>query len=231
MTEKEIVVVQNTPSVPNEKQKKPKKDSFTKLQSLFLILLTLCLSVGGWYFVGKTYVWNNLDMKRVQAQLEYQKQKVQAEPSNPKNRVDLGYTYHLIGKNAEAIKEFNQVIALDPKSFDGYYNLGVVLSEEKRYNEALDKFQKGIELAPKDYKVHLQKGIAYRNLKMYSEAAKELRQADTLLPGNADVIYETGRVAEDLGNKDSAIQIYKEALSYDPLYKDAAKALARLEKK
>lgn len=221
------VVNTQTPS----KVKKVKKDSFTKLQSALLILLTLAISVGGWYGVGKVYFWSDLDMKRVDAQLVYLQQKVQTEPTDPETRVELGYTYLLKGENDKAIQELNQALLLDPKSFDAYYNLGLVMLKEERNNEALEKFQKAVDLSPKDFKGHLQKGVAYRSLGMYKEASVSLAQANKLLPGSADIIYETGRVAEAQGQKDAAIQIYKEALSYDPLFKDAVTALERVEKK
>lgn len=225
------IINQPTPGIlkPN-KEKKIKKDSFTKVQSVLLILLTLVISVGGWYGVGKVYVWSDLDMKRVDGQLEYLKQKAQAEPSDTKTRVELGYTYYLKGKNDQAIQELNQALLLDPKNFDAYYNLGLIMLKDKRYNEALQKFQKAVELSPKDYKGYLQKGVTYRNLKMYKEASESLDKANKLLPGSADIIYETGRVAEDQGQKDAAINIYKEALSYDPLFKDAVTALERVGK-
>ncbi|MFZ3102433.1 MAG: tetratricopeptide repeat protein [Desulfitobacteriaceae bacterium] len=232
MSEANLPMNQPTPGIViPSKTKKVKKDSFTKLQSILLILLTLVISVGGYYGIGKTFFWGNLDMKRVDAQLEYLKQKVQATPSDPKARVELGYTYFLKGKNDLAIQELNQVLLLDPKNFDGYYNLGIVMLDEKRYNEALEKFQKAVDLSPRDYKGHLQKGVTYRNLGMYKEASAAVAQANKLLPGNADIIYETGRIAEAQGQKDAAIDIYKEALSYDPLFKDAVTALQRLEKK
>jgi tetratricopeptide (TPR) repeat protein len=66
-------------------------------------------------------------MKRVDGQLEYLKQKAQAEPTDPKTRVELGYTYYLKGQNDQAIQELNQAVLLDPKYFDAYYNLGLVM--------------------------------------------------------------------------------------------------------
>jgi len=220
-------LVSQTPS----RVKKVRKDSFTKLQSVVLILLTLVISVGGWYGVGKVYFWSDLDMRRVDAQLGYLQQKVQSEPTDPKTRVELGYTYFLKGKNDQAIQELNQALLLDPKSFDAYYNLGLVMLKKERNNEALENFQKAVDLSPKDFKGHLQKGVAYRSMGMYKEANVSLAQANKLLPGSADIIYETGRVAEAQGQNDAAIEIYKEALSYDPLFKEALTALERVENK
>jgi len=213
--------------VPAMKNKR--KDSFSPRKSFFLIFLTLVLSVGGWFAVGKYYFWNNIDATRVNQQLEFYKQKVQSEPNNAKARVDLGYTYFLKKNNEAAVKEFNQALVIDPKDFDAYYNMGLVYIDDKRYNEALSKLSKAVELSPRDYKGHLGMGIAYRNLKMFKEAKDSLTTANKLMPTNANIIYEIGKVAEDQGDKDLAIEIYKEVLKFDPLYKSAIDALEHLK--
>jgi len=50
------------------------------------------------------------------------------------------------------------------------------------------------------------------------------------MPGRSNIIFEIGRVAEEQGEFKTAAAIYKEALMYDPLYKDAVEALKRVEK-
>lgn len=225
----ELNTTKETVNIPKKSSDKQKKDYFTALQSTVLIFLTLFVSVGGWYIFGKNFIWNDLDMKRVNQQVEYYKQKVQTEPNNASMRIDLGYSYFLKGKNSEAIQELNQALVIDPKNFDAFYNLSLVLISEKRYNEALDKLTKAGELSPRDYKVYLQKGIAYRNLKMYKEAKDSLTQANKLMPTNAEIIFEIGQVAEAQGQKADAIGIYKDVLTYDPLYKPAIQALERLK--
>ena len=231
MTETESGVKLMPGPITTPLAKKVKKNTFTVFQSVILILLTALVTAGGWYAVGKFYVWPDMDMKRANQQLDYYKQKVAAEPNKAGTRVDLGYTYFLLGKNTEAIRELNQALVLDPKSFDAYYNLGLVMLGEKRYNEALQKFTKAVELSPRDYKGYLQEGITYRNLGMYQEAKDALTKADKLMPTNADIVYEIARVAEAQGEKETAITIYKDVLTYDPLYKPAIESLQRLEKK
>lgn len=220
--------------VPDEpvskKTRKVKKDSFSALTSAILILLTLVVSVGGWYAVGKHFFWSDIDMKRVNAQLDYYKQKVQANPKDTESLVALGYTYSLKGNNGQAIQQFNQAIMVDPNDFNAYLNLSLVLIKENRFNDALEDLNKAGQISPRDFNVPYEKGIVYRNLKMYKEATDSLTQANTLNPGDTDIIYETGMVAEAQGQKDNAIQIYKQALSFDPLYKPAIAALQRLQK-
>lgn len=207
------------------------KDYFTFYQSAALLLLTLIVSVVGWYLVGKYFFWTNQDVKRINKQVVYLEQQVQAKPKDLKLRVALGYTYFLKGKNDKAINELTKVIEIDKKYYDAYYNLGLVYQSEDRLDDALEMFQKTTELAPRDYKGFLQRGIVYRKLKMNKQAIESLEKANKLMPGSANIIYEIGALAESTGDTNSAIRIYKEALSYDPLYKDAADALNRVSKK
>jgi tetratricopeptide (TPR) repeat protein len=206
-------------------------DCFTFFQAVLLIILALAVSIGGWYAAGKYYFWKDLDMKRISQQVDFLKKKVETEPKNLKHRIDLGYTYYLLGDYDLAIKELNQALEIDDKHYGPYYNLGLVYVQQGRLNDAMEMFQKAIEIAPRDYKAHMQKGIVYRELKMYKEALESLGKADKLMPRSANIIYEIGRVAEVKGDTERARSIYKEALSYDPLFKDAVKALENLEKK
>lgn len=217
------------PATATKVGKRQKSDSFTIFQTLLLILLTITISTGGWYVVGKKYVWIDIDMQRANQQLTFFQQKVLSEPNNANARVELGYTYYVKGQNPEAVKEFNQALIIEPKNFDAYYNLSLVMLDEKRYDEALANLSKALELSPREYKAHLQTGIAYRNLKMYDEALKSLNQANKFMPANVEVIFQVGMVAEAKGDKEGAITVYKEALSYDPLHKQAVEALERLK--
>lgn len=219
----------NSIEIPKNSSEKSKNANFTPLQSALLIVLTLVVSIGGWYVVGKNFIWNDIDMKRVNQQVEFYKQKVQEQPNDASLRVYLGYSYLLKGKNDEAIKELNQALIIDPKNFDAFYNLGLVFITDEKYNEALANFTKAAELSPRDYKVHLQAGIAYRNLGMYDEAKEALNLANKLMPTNAEIVFEIGQLAEAQGQNEDAIGIYKDVLRYDPLYKPAIEALERLE--
>lgn len=213
----------------SKKTKKIKESKkFKWWQSLLILLLTLVISVSAGYYVSAKYFWSNLDMNRINSQLKYYQDRVDKKPNDPNERVNLGYTYFLKGDNDEAIKQLKLAADLDKKNFNAYLNLSIVYNDEKRYNDALKAAQKAVELSPKDYKGQLQKGIVYRNLKMYKDSLDALNQANQLLPGNTDTIFEIGKVAEAQGHKKDAEKIYKEALSYDPMYKPALKALEQL---
>ena len=213
------------------KKNKKKNDRFKWWQALLILLLTLGISVTTAYIISDKYLWSNVDQNQLKDRLEYAKADVDKKPNDPQARVELGYSYFLNGDNDEAIKQLKVALDLDKKNYNAYLNLSIVYNDEKSYDNALKNAIKATELSPRDYKGHLLKGMSYRNLKLYKEASKSLSEADKLMPGNTDIIYESGKVAEDQGKKEAAEEIYKEALSYDPLYKPALAAHDRLSAK
>ena len=217
-----------TPIV-EEKQPKNSPKTFTLLQSILLLVLSFVITTGAGYAAGHFYFWNDVDMQRVNEQLEFYEERVKLDPANLENRIVLGYTYFLKGNNDNAIKEFMYVLDQDENYFDAHYNLGLVYLDEKRYDEALATFNKTTKIAPKDYKGFVQLGITYRHLKMYDDALDTLYTANKLTPANSDIIYQIGLVAEAKEDYELAVEIYKDALQYDPLFKEAAEALDRLK--
>ncbi|MFJ7728282.1 tetratricopeptide repeat protein [Neobacillus sp. NPDC097160] len=216
------------PEPSKETRTKKKNDHFTKLQGLSLIIAALLISLIGGYFISDKFIWTNKDQSRMDEQIAYYEGLVNKEPNKPEHRVNLGYAYHLNGENDDAVKQLLVAIDLDKKNVGAYFNLGLVYNDEKRYDDALKQSKKAVELAPKDYKGYLLEGMVYRKLKMYTEALTSLQEADKLMPVNNDIIFEIGRVAEDQGKVKDAEELYKKALSYDPLYKPASEALTRL---
>lgn len=219
--------IKEKPESNNETRTK-KNDRFTKLQGLSLIIATLLISLVGGYLISDKFIWSKQDESRIEQQVSYYEGLVSKEPNKAEHRVNLGYSYHLNGENKEAIKQLQMAIDLDKKNVSAYFNLGIVYNDEERYDDALKQSNKAVELAPRDYKGHLLEGMIYRKLKMYDEALASLQEADKLMPVNNDIVYEIGRVAEDQGNVKDAEELYKKALSYDPLYKPASEALTRL---
>lgn len=212
-----------------EKQTKKPPKMFTILQSILLLVLSLVITSGGGYALGNYFFWEDIDMKRVNEQYDHYKEQVRIDPSNLEYRIILGYTNYLKGNNDDAIREFMYVLDQDENYFDAHYNLGLVYLEEERYNEALTSFNKSAQVAPKDYKGHLQMGVTYRHLEMYEEAKVSLEKANQLTPGNSDIIFQIGLVVEAQGDFELAVEVYKDALQYDPLYEEAVVALDRLK--
>jgi tetratricopeptide (TPR) repeat protein len=218
------------PTRESEKQKKIRKDRFKWWQSLLLIVASLAISLSAGYYLSEKYLWNQQDEELVK-QLEYNKILVDQKPNDPSLRVQLGYSYFLLGKNDNAIKEYETAKNLDKNSYPAYLNLAIVYDQENQTDKALEMAKKAEKIAPQDYKSKLLIGRSYRKLKMYKEATNSLTEAYRFKPGNADIIYEAGLTAEDQGKFKDAERIYKEALNLDPTFKPAIEALDKLKSK
>jgi tetratricopeptide (TPR) repeat protein len=210
---------------------KLRKQNFTKLQAILIILATLIVCLGGGYYISDKFLWPNKEQERLIQQIDYYKGLVDKKPNNPEYRVNLGYSYFLKGDNDNAVKQLQVAINLDNKYFGAYFNLGLVYNSEKRYNDAARMAQKAETLGPKNFQAHLLSGMVYRNMKEYSKALTSLQKGLKIMPTNTDIITEIGRVKEDQSKYKEAEQFYKEALSYDPLYKPASQGLDRVSSK
>jgi tetratricopeptide (TPR) repeat protein len=62
--------------------------------------------------------------------------------------IEVGKFYFLNQKFDEAIAEYKKAIALDSKSIDAYYNLGITLEAISDQDGAREAFAKVIELEP-----------------------------------------------------------------------------------
>lgn len=203
--------------------------TFTMFQAIVVVVLAAAVFAAVGFLVGKTFFWKSLADTRVEQQLAFFQAKVDAEPKVPENRVNLGYTLYLKGQSDEALRQFQIAADLDPKYAAAHYNIGTVYKDDKKYDEALEAFSKAAKLAPRDYKNFLMMGVIYNLQGNYQNAITALNRANQENPGSADVIYQIGIAAEKTNDIEGAKELYKTALQFDPKYKDAKDALARLK--
>ncbi|CAM3979072.1 tetratricopeptide repeat protein [Mesobacillus zeae] len=222
---------QITAQESDKKPKKQKNERFNWWQASLILIGTLAICLSAGYYISERFLWDKNESAKLNERLDYYKEEVNQKPNSPESRVQLGYTYFLKGDDDEAIKQYKTAITLDKKFFDAYLNLSIVYDKQNKTDKALQQAVKATDLSPLDYKGHLMKGKSYRKLKMYKESEEALEEAYRLKAGNVDTLYEIGMVAEAQGDKKEAEAIYKEALSFDPLYKPAIKALDRLSTK
>lgn len=114
-----------------------------------------------------------------------------------------------------------------PRTPDDWYNLGLALRRERRYDEALAAYQRALDLrctGPEE--VHLNRGVIFADdLRRPAEAERELDAALALNPAYAPAWLNLGNLHEDMGRRDAARAAYERLLLLQP---GDAEALARL---
>jgi len=88
----------------------------------------------------------------------------------------------------ETIKEFTEVIRLDPKMADAYVNRGLAYAGKKDYKSAVAAvadYNEAIALDPKNIDAYISRGLVYYEYKVYDQAIADYGEAVALEPQQA----------------------------------------------
>jgi tetratricopeptide (TPR) repeat protein len=117
---------------------------------------------------------------------------------------------HREGRRAEAIAIFQQVLAGQPESAEGWYELGYLLKAEGRYEEALDAYAQALARGvSRPEEVHLNRAVIFSDhLRRDDDAAQELAAALTLSPDYVPALLNRGNLHEECGQREQALACY-----------------------
>ena len=125
--------------------------------------------------------------------------------------------------------ELKNVLQIDPKDGEAYYQLGSVYEQQKNYRKAYGNYLKAEELSPELLANHAKLGRFY--LLLMNDAEKAQEKIDLILskePGNADgLLLKAGMFLKEK-NKEKAIDVANDVLLKEPENEDATMFLATL---
>ncbi len=205
-------------------------DMFTKKQAVLILSGTLVASLVIGLIICTQFIWKSVDERNLEATLDAQIEAVDKSPNDAQSRVDLGFAYQQNGEEKKAMEQYDVAIDIDDNFYPAYLNKAVLLEKQEKYTDALKVATEAEDISPESYEPKLIKGRCMYALEDYDKAKEALAEAQELSPGNVEIIYQAGLVAEAQGDKEAAAKIYEEALSYDPTYEEASKALERVQK-
>ncbi len=154
-----------------------------------------------------------------------------AAPADPSDELlrynNLGIAYLAQYKPAEAQKQFQAALAIDPNYVVGQVNLGIAALAQVRYDEAQTAFRKALELDPDNIYAHFNLSLIHRLQGKPAEALDEGMKAVRLDPRDPDIHYHVGSVLMSQREFDKAIQEFETALKLDPNFLSAYYSLGR----
>lgn len=144
-------------------------------------------------------------------------------------RHNMGMMLVQRGRLDEAIAEFSKAVEIDPRFTDAFNKLGAALANEGKLDEAVANFSKALEITP-DYgparanlaSAYEQQGRTDEAIAAYSKAIHLI--TDTTM--SAQIHFKLGRLLAKTGNRNDAIEHYREALRLKPDYAPAQQALS-----
>jgi len=128
--------------------------------------------------------------------------------------VNLGLAYLNLGKLKEAEHCFRRNLLLTASS---YFNLGLSLHRQEKYEEALQNFLRAVELVPDDAEYWDLVGNAYLELHQLDDAQKALEKAVEIDPSYPLASYDLGVVFSRMkGRESEAMKLFKQAIHLNP---------------
>jgi Flp pilus assembly protein TadD len=125
------------------------------------------------------------------------------------------------GKYRTAEKQYQTVLAKDPKNLDALSNLGVIYFRTGKIRPAESTLKKALAIAPNDDFVLTTLGIVHYRQSKFDAALKELRKAIELNPNSATAHNYLGITASQKGRQQEAEKEMLQAIAEDPNYADA----------
>ena len=125
------------------------------------------------------------------------------------------------GKFRTAEKQYQTILAEDPRNLDALSNLGVVYFRTGKMRSAESTLKKALAMAPNDDFVLTTLGIVHYRQSRFDDALKELRKAIEINPESATAHNYLGITASQKGRQQEAEKEMLQAITKNPDYADA----------
>ncbi len=121
-----------------------------------------------------------------------------------------------LGKNVEALANYDRALALQPRHAEALSNRGNTLKALRRFDEALDSFDRALAVQP-DYPAALSnRGAVLFEMSRYEEALATYDRSLAIRPDQVVAHYNRGGALQKLERFEEAIASYDRALALNP---------------
>lgn len=158
---------------------------------------------------------------------------LQAHPKDARALFDLGYVDQAENHIDDAVTEYREAIAAEPKQFESRLALGLILAHQGKSDEARRQLQQATQLTPAAPNFAAQaeafRVLAELDLAVDPVAAKEaLLSALKISPETPHDMLLTAQIAEAAGDDDTAGTAYRRVLDGHPSPELATQAASGL---
>ena len=156
-------------------------------------------------------------------------------PGDPQAESLLGWAQMLQEKYDEALMQFQKVLMREPANALARINVGYICLKKRIFGEAIEHLSRAIRL-DSDRKAtlyaHFYLGLVYLERDMFEDAQTFFQKTLVLGPNLIEAYYELGRAYWFNGQRDEALQTWREGFAankFNPWGKKCAEVLKLVE--
>ncbi len=160
---------------------------------------------------------------------------LQLVPNDPQAESLLGWAQMLQEKYDEALMQFQKVLMREPANALARINVGYICLKKRIFGEAIEHLSRAIRL-DSDRKAtlyaHFYLGLVYLERDMFEDAQTFFQKTLALGPNLIEAYYELGRAFWFNGQKDEALQTWRDGFTankFNPWGKKCAEVLKTVE--
>jgi tetratricopeptide (TPR) repeat protein len=156
-------------------------------------------------------------------------------PNDPQGESLLGWALMLQEKYDDALMQFQKVLMREPSNALARINVGYICLKKRIFGEAIEHLSRAIRL-DSDRKAtlyaHFYLGLVYLERDMFEDAQTFFQKTLVIGPNLIEAYYELGRAFWFNGQKDEAVQTWRDGFTankFNPWGKKCAEVLATVE--
>lgn len=149
-------------------------------------------------------------------------------PGNTRAKELLGLIAGVTERPELAVELLTEVTSLDPKSWDSFNALSIILRQQGKLEEAIRFRSEANKLRPSDPNGVNEIGLSYLELKQFPEAEAHFRRAISLRSYAAPFHHNLGHALQMQGKITESIASYQESIRLEPRSPVAYASLAKL---
>ncbi|MDB4891145.1 MAG: hypothetical protein JWL61_3000 [Gemmatimonadetes bacterium] len=160
---------------------------------------------------------------------------LQLVPNDPQAESLLGWAQMLQEKYDDALMQFQKVLMREPANALARINVGYICLKKRIFGEAIEHLSRAIRL-DSDRKAtlyaHFYLGLVYLERDMFEDAQTFFQKTLALGPNLIEAYYELGRAFWFNGQKDEALQTWRDGFTankFNPWGKKCAEVLKTVE--
>jgi len=189
--------------------------------------------IGATTFIEKG--WSRISLGDYAGAEESLLKALQLAPNNPQAESLLGWAQMLLEKYDDALMQFQKVLMREPGNALARINVGYICLKKQIFGEAIEHLSRAIRL-DSDRKAtlyaHFYLGLVYLERDMFEDAQTFFQKTLVLGPNLIEAHYELGRAYWFNGQKDEAVQTWRDGFAankFNPWGKKCAEVLKTVE--